>query len=120
MPGPHIDKRFVQLASESDYETLLDAGVRLSAYQPTMLHAKIMTVDGLVANIGSANFNSRSLSLDEEVNMVVFDPQVVTVLDAHFDDDLSGSEDIDPGQWKDRSVLQRAKEAVSDLVDQHF
>ena len=84
LPGPHIDKRFVQLASESDYEALLDAGLHLAAYQPTMLHAK------------------------------------VAVLDAHFDDDVSRSEDIYPGQWKDRGLLQRAKEAATTLVDQHF
>ncbi len=120
LPGPHIDKRFVQLASESDYEALLSAGIRLHAFQPSMLHAKVMTVDGLVANVGSANFNSRSLSLDEEVNMVVLDPAVVEVLDAHFEDDVSRSEDIDSVQWGDRGLAQRAKEAVADLVDQHF
>lgn len=79
VPGPHADKRFVQLATESQYKSLLDAGVEVSAYQPTMLHAKIMTVDGTVANIGSANFNSRSFRKDEEVNLVVFDPEIVEV-----------------------------------------
>ena len=120
LPGPHIDKRFVQLASESQYEALLDAGVRIAAYQPTMLHTKVMTVDGLVANVGSANFNSRSLSLDEEVNMVVLDPEVVEVLNSHFQEDLDRSEDLDPSEWKERGLVQRAKEAATDMVDHHF
>jgi len=62
----HADKRFVQLAGQSSYERLLRCGVRIWHYQPTMLHAKIMTIDGLVANIGSANLNARSTELDEE------------------------------------------------------
>ena len=60
MPGPHADKRVVQLAAETSYASLLDHGVTIWNYQPTMLHAKLMTVDGIVANIGSANLNRRS------------------------------------------------------------
>ncbi|MDQ1522007.1 MAG: cardiolipin synthase, partial [Actinomycetota bacterium] len=59
LPGPHADKRFVQLASEAVYEQLLDAGVKLWAFQPSMLHAKVMTIDGILANVGSANLNAR-------------------------------------------------------------
>ena len=59
-PGPHADKRFVQLASEATYATLLDAGVKIWTFQPSMLHTKIMTVDGIVSNVGSANLNARS------------------------------------------------------------
>ena len=120
IPGPHADKRFVQLASESQYEKLLDSGVRIWAYQPTMLHAKIMTVDGAVANVGSSNFNSRSLEFDDEVNLVVFDSQVVAELDAHFEEDVARSEPVDPSSWEDRSVVQRVKEAATDLVERHL
>jgi cardiolipin synthase len=112
LPGPFADKRFVQLAAELDYETLVEAGVELWNFQPSMMHAKTMTVDGLVANVGSANFNARSLKCDEEINMVVFDPSIVRTLDGHFDDDLERSVRIDPQRWKRRSLLQRAKERL--------
>ncbi len=120
LPGPHVDKRFVQLASEAQYEGLLDAGVKLWTYEPTMLHAKAMTVDGVVANIGSANFDSRSLVLDDEVNLVVLDPGVVAELDADFEADVSRSKPIEPGAWHDRSIGQRAKEAVMSVIDGHL
>jgi cardiolipin synthase len=120
VPGPHIDKRFVQVAGEAEFQPLLDGGVKLWAYQPTMLHAKVMTVDGAVSNVGSANFDARSLLLDDEVNMVVFDPRVTAELDAHFDDDLSRSEPIEPGEWSRRGPVQRAKEAVMSAVDDHM
>lgn len=113
LPGEHADKRFVQLNGEGDYQALLDVGVDLRTYERTMMHAKIVTVDGVVASIGSANLNERSLQLDEECNLTVVDPDVVAVLDAHFDDDLEASVVLDPERWADRSVLQRAGEAVT-------
>jgi cardiolipin synthase len=120
LPGPHVDKRFVQLASQSQYAGLLEAGVRLWSYQVSMLHAKVMTVDGLVASVGSANFTSRSLLLDDEVNLVVLDPAVVAALDDDFDADVARSEAVDPGEWPDRGLAQRAKEAVAGLGGRHM
>ena len=81
------------------------------ATRPPMLHAKVMTVDGVAANIGSANLNARSATLDEEINVVVLEPDLVGVLDAHFDEDLERSERVAPGRWEDRSLPQRALEA---------
>ena len=107
------DKRFVQLAGQAIYEQLLEHGVRIWHYQPTMLHAKIMTVDGLVANVGSANFNARSTELDEEINLVALDPDLVRQLDRQFDVDLERSEEIQPGRWEDRSVGRRVLEGIT-------
>jgi cardiolipin synthase len=112
VPGPHIDKRFVQIASEAAFDCLLDAGVRIWSYQPTMLHAKVMTVDGAIANLGSANLNSRSAALDEEINAVVLDPAIVSTLDEHFDEDLERSVRIDSGRWQRRSLGQRTLERI--------
>jgi cardiolipin synthase A/B len=112
IPGPHIDKRYVQLASQAQYDVLLAAGVRLWSYQVSMLHAKVITVDSVVASVGSANFTSRSLLLDDEVNVVVFDPDVVAVLDEHFEADLAVSAPVDPRSWPDRGRAQRALEQL--------
>jgi cardiolipin synthase len=113
LPGPHGDKRFVQIAGQSDYEALLEHGVRIWQFRPSMLHAKILTVDGHVASLGSANFNARSTELDEEVNLVVLEPGLVDDLDEQFDEDLERSEEIEPGRWKDRSVARRAIEGLT-------
>jgi cardiolipin synthase len=110
LPGPHADKRFVQLGAEATYEQLLECGARIWNFQPSMMHAKTMTIDGLVANVGSANLNARSVSWDEEINAVVLDPELVSVLDSHFDEDLERSVAIEPGRWRDRSLAQRAVE----------
>jgi cardiolipin synthase len=120
IPGPHIDKRYVQLASQAQYHGLLAAGVRLWSYQVAMLHAKVITVDRTVASVGSANFTSRSLLLDDEVNVVVFDPDVVAVLDQDFEADLAASEPVDRRAWPERSFTQRALEVVAGLGGRHM
>ncbi|MEZ5349852.1 MAG: phospholipase D-like domain-containing protein [Microthrixaceae bacterium] len=116
IPGEHIDKDFVRWASEADYDLLLEAGVEVCVFEPSMLHAKVMTADGRVAVVGSSNINTRSSSEDDEVLMVVFDPDVVATLDSHFDDDLTRSSPVDPADWAERGILQRAREAVMSKV----
>ena len=117
VPGPHADKRVVQLAGESIYEQCLEAGIELWNYQPTMLHAKVVTVDGLVGLVGSANLNGRSMARDDEAGLVLFDEGLVAELDAHFEEDLSRSEQIHEARWRNRSQLQRAKERLTSLID---
>ncbi len=112
LPGPHADKRFVQMAGEHRYAELLAAGIEIWNYQPSMLHAKVMTVDGLVANIGSANLNRRSVALDEEVNLVALDRELTTELDAQFEDDLARSVRIERVRWSSRSAFQRVAERL--------
>jgi cardiolipin synthase A/B len=120
LPGPHADKRFVQLAGEAAYATLLDAGVKLWTFQPSMLHTKIMTIDGILANIGSANLNARSTALDEEINVVAIDPTLVATLDDQFDEDLARSRRVERGRWEHRSVVQRVAEAAVAPIKRFF
>jgi cardiolipin synthase len=112
LPGPHADKRFVQLAAEYEYGDLLEGGVRIWNFQPSMLHAKVMTVDGCVANIGSANLNLRSVSLDEEINVVIVDDDLAATLEKQFDEDLDRSVRIEPSRWERRSSVQRLAETL--------
>lgn len=117
VPGEHADKRFVQLNGEGSYQRLLDAGVDLRTYERTMLHAKVVSVDGQLAAIGSANLNRRSLDLDEECDLVMFDDDVVSVIDRHFDDDLQHCVELDPERWAQRTLLQRLGERVTGWFD---
>ena len=74
-----------------------------------------MTVDAAVGVIGSANCNHRSTSLDDEVNLVVFDPTFTSELDRDFEDDLTRSEQIDLERWTDRCLPQRLLERTMHL-----
>ncbi|MET9469140.1 phospholipase D-like domain-containing protein [Streptomyces sp. NPDC006544] len=110
LPGPHTDKRVCQLAGQHHYADLVSCGVKIYQYQPTMMHAKVITVDRVAALTGSTNFNRRSLDHDEEVMLAVLDEGFTAVLDGHFDEDIAVSELIQEGRWKRRPALQRARE----------
>ncbi|MBQ0986976.1 cardiolipin synthase B [Streptomyces sp. F63] len=113
LPGPHTDQRVCQLAGQRHYEDLLACGVRIWQYQPTMMHAKVITVDGIASLIGSTNFNRRSLEHDEEVMLTVLDETFTGRLKADFDEDLKASERMVEGRWKRRPAAQRLREALT-------
>lgn len=115
-PGPHTEPRAARWVSQHVYDDLLAGGVEVFNYQRSMLHAKVMTVDGLVALVGTANFDSRSVALNEQVGLVVHDPSFASVLDDHFDQDLRASERIDPQRWAGRPLRQRARERAFHLL----
>ena len=71
VPGPNIDKPPLWVAGRAAYDDLLDAGVEMYEYQPTMLHAKSMTVDGAWSSVGSVNFDNRSFQLHDEATLCV-------------------------------------------------
>ncbi|WP_328492233.1 phospholipase D-like domain-containing protein [Streptomyces sp. NBC_00414] len=112
LPGPHTDKRVCQLAGQHHYEELTACGVKIYQYQPTMMHAKVVTVDRVASLVGSTNFNRRSLDHDEEIMLAVLDEEFTSTLDSHFDEDVTVSTLIEKGRWKRRSVVQRAREAA--------
>lgn len=112
LPGPHTDQRACQLAGQQHYTRLLEAGVHIRQYQPTMMHAKIITVDSVAALIGSTNFNRRSMDHDEEVMLAVLDEDFTATLDQDFEADLEKSVEIDLRRWRRRAAVQRAKEAA--------
>jgi cardiolipin synthase A/B len=116
-PGPRTDKEIARLAAERIYDDLLEAGVEVYEFLPTMMHAKVMTVDGLVAVVGSANLNTRSLCHDEEVDVVLFDEDLATLLDAQTDHDLERSERVEPGRWQRRSPLRLGAKRLVGLID---
>ncbi|MFE9773273.1 phosphatidylserine/phosphatidylglycerophosphate/cardiolipin synthase family protein [Streptomyces sp. NPDC005931] len=112
LPGPYTDQRACRIAGQQHYETLLDAGVEIGEYQPTMLHTKIVTVDGVASLIGSTNFNRRSLEHDEEVMLAVLDEEFTAALDRDFDEDRLLCAPVDPARWRRRRLTLRLREAA--------
>ncbi len=118
--GHRVDKEVVRRTGQLRYDALLDVGVRIFEYQRTMLHAKVMIVDGGWANIGSSNFDHRSFGLDDELNVAFYDAGLVTELEKHFLDDLDASEEIDLQRWRSRPLRRRVVERAGDLARQSF
>jgi cardiolipin synthase A/B len=91
---------------------LVDGGVEVYEYQPTMLHAKTMTVDSCWSAVGSANFDNRSFQLNDEATLCVRSEEFAGLLHEQFERDLEVSERIAPDRWQARGPLQRAGEAA--------
>ncbi|HLQ86793.1 MAG TPA: phospholipase D-like domain-containing protein, partial [Salinisphaeraceae bacterium] len=78
----HNDSWIVAAASRSYYRDLLAAGAHIHEYQPGLLHAKTLTIDGQVALIGSANLDSRSFDLNSENNILLYDQATTAAIRA--------------------------------------
>ncbi len=113
VPGPHIDKQFVRVAGRQIYQELLDCGVEVYEYQPTMLHAKSLVVDGCWASVGTVNFDNRSFQLNDELTLCVFDGDVAGEMSEVFAADLERSERIEPGRWEQRARRHKVKEHLT-------
>jgi cardiolipin synthase A/B len=116
VPGPHIDKEFVRIAGRGAYEALLECGVEIYEYQPTMLHAKTLCIDGAWASVGSVNFDNRSFQLHDEATLCVQSERFAARLTEQFEADLDVSEAIRPGSFRKRGLHHRAAERALGLV----
>jgi cardiolipin synthase len=104
------DAKVVKYASRSQYDELLEQSVEIAEYQPTMMHAKSMMIDGEMSIIGSANFDNRSLELNDELNVAVFDRALARRLLDDFERDLTKSTRLDLEMWRSRPLPDKARD----------
>lgn len=97
--GPITDAMPVKHASRHAYQGLLEDGIEIAEYQPTMMHTKTVVVDGVFSLIGSANFGNRSFELNDELTVGVFDRQLAATLTADFETDLKQCLQLDAKTW---------------------
>jgi cardiolipin synthase len=108
--GDMTDAKSVKYASRGDYEALLEQGVEVAEYQPTMMHAKVTVIDGVMSIFGSANFDNRSLELNDELNVAVFDRALAARLLDDFEDDLTRSKKLDLDSWRSRGPVEKTRD----------
>jgi cardiolipin synthase len=118
--GDRTDARTVKWASRSDYDGLLQEGMEIYEYQPTMLHAKATVVDRTWSIIGSANFDNRSFDMNDEMNIGVSDPSLAAALTATFEDDLRSAKRLTLEQWRRRALHEKANEKFWSLLGEFF
>ncbi|MBW3628317.1 MAG: hypothetical protein KY464_03370 [Gemmatimonadetes bacterium] len=108
--GRHTDMPAARLAGRRNYEELIAGGVRLYEYQPTMLHAKTLVVDGTWSSVGTMNFDNRSAALNEESNLVAYDAPLGARLDSIFARDLRYARELSQAELRRRGWIDRALE----------
>jgi cardiolipin synthase A/B len=117
VPGPYNDAKVTRNASRNTWGPLLEAGVRIFEFQPTMFHCKVMVVDGLLTSVGSTNFDNRSFRLNDEASLNVYDADVAAVQAKMFEEDIAKSREYTLEDWRARTTWQRFKEWMSSTVD---
>ena len=117
LAGRHNDTWWARQNSIRLYGRLIETGVRIYEYQPTMLHQKTMIVDGAWATVGTANFDNRSFALSEETNICFHDPALLASLEAIFEADLAVCQEIRAEDWVRRGAWQKTKEVVASLAE---
>jgi cardiolipin synthase len=109
------DNAIVQHASHHHFGTLLKRGVKIWEYKPTLLHQKVIIVDGIWSSVGSTNFDDRSFQLNDEINVGVLDAGVARQLRAAFDADLPHATQRHFDEWQKRSLWHKTVDGVAYL-----
>jgi cardiolipin synthase len=107
VPGAETDQRFVRLASRRMFHELLDGGVRIFEYRPSMTHVKALLIDGIWAVVGTTNVDNRSFEHNDEVNVAFREAAVTARLGRDFEADLAASDEITLEDWAGRPLLEK-------------
>lgn len=110
LPGPHNDQPMTESAGRTAYGRLLEGGVKIFEYQPTMIHSKTMVADGHFSMVGSSNLDPRSSEINEEIDLVVYDEKFGREMEAAFEKDLRQSREYTLQEFKNRSWWERTTE----------
>jgi cardiolipin synthase A/B len=102
--GEKTDVKTTWYAGRTYYEKLLEGGVKIYEYQPTMIHSKCVVVDGMWSDIGSMNFDNRSLSFNNESLLLALDRRIGAQMDSIFMDDLKWSKEIKLDEFRKRPL----------------
>jgi cardiolipin synthase len=110
------DVPVTRYAGRSNFEELLESGVRIYEYQPSMVHAKTMVIDGIFSSVGTMNFDNRSLAFNDETNLIALDRRLASRLEEVFLEDLEYAKEITLEEFRRRPFGQKVKERLSRTI----
>jgi cardiolipin synthase A/B len=116
VPGRHTDALVVGKASRACWGRLLEAGVAIYEYQPTMYHCKVMIVDDCWTSVGSTNFDNRSFRLNDEANLNILDEAFARAESKTLDQDIARSVRVTPESWRRRPWTEKLAERFAALL----
>jgi cardiolipin synthase len=110
------DLPLVQHAAHRNFDRLLAAGVRIFEYHKTLLHQKVLVIDGEWCAIGSSNFDDRSLEINDELTAGCWSRELAAQLEAIFERDLAECTELEAGRWSRRGLVHRWRDSASYLL----
>ena len=120
VPGPHSDTQLVKAASRSRWGELIDAGVQIYEYQPTMYHCKVIIVDDVWVSVGSTNFDDRSFRLNDEANLNIYDASFAGDQVKVFEDDKRSSRLMSRAEFKNRSKIGKLMDELAGTLSRQL
>jgi cardiolipin synthase A/B len=119
VPSANVsDMPLVQHAAHRNFQRLLESGVRIFEYEKTLLHQKVMTVDGVWCAVGSSNFDDRSFETNDEITLGFHDVGLAKRLEGIFKRDLADCIELQAQKWKKRGLVHRATDSVLYLFNE--
>jgi cardiolipin synthase A/B len=112
------DNPMVQHAGHRNFEKLLRCGVRLFEYPHTLLHQKVMTIDGVWSAVGSSNFDDRSFETNDEITLGLLDAALARKLDAIFEKYVRRAEEVHLERWRQRGLWHKLKDHTVYLINE--
>ena len=112
VPGAETDVPVARYASRSKWGPLLQAGIKIYEYEPTMFHCKVMIVDDVWVTVGSANFDNRSFRLNDEANLNVYSAEFSAEQARIFEEDKQKARLISYKEWKRRGLCTKLLEKI--------
>ncbi|RJP75857.1 MAG: cardiolipin synthase B [Desulfobacteraceae bacterium] len=112
LPGPHIDAFSVKIASKAAWGELLKSGAEIYVYQPTMLHTKLLVIDAEFVSVGSTNFDIRSIQLNDEASLNIYNSDFAARMTAVFEADLPAAESYSLARWENRPLREKFSEKI--------
>lgn len=116
VPGEHMDVEVVRRSSRGMWGELLQAGIEIYEYEPTMYHCKVMIVDDLMVSVGSTNFDDRSFRMNDEANLNVYNAAFARDQVVVFNDDLRHAHRITYEEWQNRPWTEKLHEQAARLL----
>ena len=110
------NNKMVTWAGRRPFDTLLNVGVEIQLHRIGLLHTKSVAVDGEFAVFGTVNLDNRSLHLNFETALLIFDKDFMLELDALHQSYFKESDPVNPKLWAKRPLLDRLKEGIGSLV----
>jgi cardiolipin synthase A/B len=120
VPGPVTDSSVVRHAGHRHYQEMLDKGVQICEFQPTLSHQKILIVDGIWSHVGSTNFDDRSLDINDEASVGLIDEGIAGELRAAFESDLKVCKGLDAKSWQERSLWHKLIDRGSYMLNEQL
>lgn len=111
-PSENTDAPFVRWYAHRYYDELMEAGVRVFEYQPTMLHSKYIVADGCWVLTGSANMDVRSCQLNQEAVLGFHAPELAEKFEAMFEADCGKAKEFELEEWRRRGWRTRVMEKL--------